>query len=70
MVDRPGHDAFWKALLRVLRETGSILFWPGGGAVVTNESILVHLPPDLVEGVGRPLVTTDIAKIYGAMERR
>lgn len=70
MVDRPGHDAFWKALMRVLRETGSVLYWPGGGAVVTSKTILAHLPPDLVEGVGRPLVTTDIEKIYSAMERR
>src|SRR6185437_7095935 len=39
----------WTGLLEILRETGGMLCWPGGGVVVAEESHIAHLPPDIIE---------------------
>ena len=56
-VNRPADSPeLWTGLLEVLRKTGGMLFWPGGGAVVADEADIAHLPPDMIEIFGRPTV--------------
>ncbi|HEX9490888.1 MAG TPA: hypothetical protein VF930_11415 [Stellaceae bacterium] len=38
----------WTGLFDILRRTGSMLFWPGGGSVVADESVVPHLLPDII----------------------
>lgn len=66
-VSRPPGDLdephpFWRALLDVMQRTQTVLHWPSVGpkphAVVANESVIVHMPPDMIEILGRPTVVT------------
>ena len=59
----PGGDEFWTAVVEVLRQTPSVLYWGPGGAVVADASVVAHLPASFIESVGMPAVTTDIAEI-------
>ena len=59
----PGYDEFWEAIVDVLRQTPSVLYWPGKGCVIADPSVAAHLHPDLVAAVGTPTVTTDVAEI-------
>lgn len=68
-VNNPGDDEFWQALVRLLQDTGCLLHWPGGGAVVTDEALIAHIPADFIEGLGTPIVTTDLETIYEAIRR-
>ena len=63
MVSRPPGDEkhpFWQALLDIMRETQTVLHWPSGGplphAVVANESVIAHMPADMLRVVGRPKI--------------
>lgn len=56
-VNRPADSPeLWTGLLEILRETGGMLCWPGGGAVVADEAHIAHLPPDMVDIFGAPTV--------------
>jgi hypothetical protein len=64
-VSRPpadGKHPFWHALLDVMRKTETVLHWPSIGpkpyAVVANESVIAHMPPDMIRILGRPNVVT------------
>jgi len=66
MVNRPpGSPAFWDALIDIMKQTDTVLFWPDGGAVVAKESVVAHMPPDMIEVMGRPKVTIDMKEIHG-----
>jgi len=63
MVSRPpGHEnhPFWQALLDIMGQTQTVLHWPSGGplphAVVANESVIAHMPADMLRVVGRPKI--------------
>lgn len=63
MVSRPPGDKkhpFWQALLDVMGETQTVLHWPTGGplphAVVANESVIAHMPADMLRILGRPKI--------------
>lgn len=51
-----GSPELWKGLLEILRNTGAVLLWPDGGAVVADESAIQHLPESVIEVVGVPTV--------------
>jgi hypothetical protein len=56
-VNRPADSPeLWTGLLEILRETGAMLYWPGGGAVVAAEAHIAHLPPDMIDIFGTPTV--------------
>jgi hypothetical protein len=62
-VSRPPGDEkhpFWQALLDIMRQTQTVLHWPTGGplphAVVADESVIAHMPADMLRIVGRPNV--------------
>jgi hypothetical protein len=60
-VTRPPGDKkhpFWQALLSIMHQTQTVLHWPTGGplphAVVADESVIAHMPADMLRIVGRP----------------
>ncbi len=64
-VSRPPGDKkhpFWQALLGIMRNTQTVLHWPTGGpkphAVVANQAVIAHMPPDMVRILGTPNVVT------------
>lgn len=60
----PSNDhPFWPALLSVLQETSSVLYWPGGGPVVTDQSVAASIPEKMIEALGPAKVATSIQDI-------
>lgn len=64
-VSRPPGDEqhpFWRELLALMQRTQTVLHWPSVGplphAVVANESVIAHMPADMIEVLGRPNVVT------------
>jgi len=60
-INRPsGHPIFWDAILDVLRQTPSALFWPGVGphprVCVAHASAIPELPPYMIESLGYPTI--------------
>ena len=69
-VNRPASSPeLWTALLDILRVPGTVLFWPGGGAVVGDNSLILHLMPAIAEIFGTPIVARDGAEIVKLIER-
>ena len=65
MVSRPAASpAFWEALIEIMKQTDSVLYWPNGGAVVAKESTIAQMPPSMIEVLGTPKVTTDVKEIH------
>jgi hypothetical protein len=53
-VNRPADSPeLWTGLLEILRETGGVLWWPGGGSVVAEETHIAHLPSDMMKILAR-----------------
>lgn len=68
-INRPaGPPEFWEALLDVMRQTSTVLYWPGEGAAVADAAVIPHLPPELVKGVGGVTVTT-IEELFDLMKK-
>ena len=66
MVNRPtGSPELWNGIIEILKRTSSVLYWPGEATacVVADAAVIPHLPPDMVESIGTPVVTTDSEKI-------
>jgi hypothetical protein len=66
MISRPPNTpAFWQSVFDILRETRSVLYWPGGGqsSLVVIAEVIEHLPPDFIEALGKPVVVTSFAQI-------
>jgi len=61
----PGMDhPFWPAITEVLRQTISVLAWPGPGCAAANPAVLAHIPADWDQIIGLPIITSDPARIY------
>lgn len=60
MVSRPCSDPrLWDSLASILRVENAVLFWPDGPApVVGDSSAVAHLPSELVEVLGEPVVVS------------
>jgi len=58
VVRPPNSPAFWRALFDVLKQTAGVLFWPGGGAVVADQSAILSLPKSMIESLGTPIVAS------------
>jgi len=64
MVSRPTvSPELWKGLAEILKRTTSVLYWSGTPCVVADASVIPHLPPDMIESLGDPVVTTDRDRI-------
>ncbi|HEX9490889.1 MAG TPA: hypothetical protein VF930_11420 [Stellaceae bacterium] len=69
-VNRPADSPeLWIGLLDILRETGGMLCWPGGGAVVADEAHIAHLPPEMIKILGRPTVVGSGREIEECIEK-
>jgi len=68
-VNRPPYNEhpFWPALVDVLRQTGSALYWGIGRFVVADQAVIADLPPDMIKTLGPPMVTTSVSEILGLM---
>ncbi|MCC6471144.1 MAG: hypothetical protein IT563_22710 [Alphaproteobacteria bacterium] len=64
----PGYLTFWEIIAGVLKDLPCVLYWPGDRAVMGSLELLPHLPDDLIEAFGIPLVCTDGAKIRQYVE--
>lgn len=62
-VNRGGGEAFTAALFELMKRTGSVLYWPGGGCLVTDPSFVNCLPQDWVEHLGTPIVISQPSEI-------
>ena len=64
-VHRPcGDERLWEALASVLGMGNIVLYFPGGRApLVASSGVTEHLPPDLIEALGQPLVVTSGSEI-------
>jgi hypothetical protein len=69
-VNRPAASLeLWQGLLDILRQTSTVLYWPGGGCVVGNAAVIPHLPPDMIKSLGTPIVATDTQTILDMIKR-
>lgn len=70
MVNRPpASDLFWEALLDILRQTSSVLYWAGDGAAVADPSVIAHLPESMIESLGVPTVVGTTSEILDLIKR-
>ena len=69
-INRPPSDEhpFWPTLVTFLDQTHGVLFWPGGGQVVTDESAVPHLSREMEEIFGPPIVTRSVDRMLQAIE--
>jgi hypothetical protein len=64
-VERPCSDArFWQGLARLLTHGHTVLYFPGcSGPLLFNPSAAGHMPPDMLEALGDPVIVTSGADI-------
>jgi hypothetical protein len=64
---------FWDALYEVLRQTCTVLVWPGEGphptSCVANRAFAEELPADFIEHMGMPAIVSSGAEIDAAIGR-
>jgi hypothetical protein len=70
-LNRPVDDpALWQALFSALQHSGCVLVVPGGvPPLVGRADTAPHLPADMVEALGPPVVLPDALAIRGWIER-
>lgn len=69
-VNRPvASPELWQGLLDILRQTSAVLYWPGGGCVVGNASVISQLPPDMIKSLGTPIVAANTQTILDMIKR-
>lgn len=69
MVSRPPGSEdhpFWAALLDIMGKTRTVLYWMSDGpkphAVVADEAVIAHMPPDMIEALGTPALVRSPAE--------
>lgn len=69
-VNRPCYDQrLWDALASILTLGDVVLYFPGCRAPLVAQAIVAqHLPPDLIEALGQPLVVTSGNEIIREIE--
>lgn len=56
MFNHCGGEQFANAFFELLKRTGSVIYWPGGGCVVVDPGVAKELPADMVKALGAPKV--------------
>ena len=65
MIARPIANAmFMKALFDVLERSSGVIYWPGGGCVVADRTVIDELPPDMIESLGIPSIVKSGQEIF------
>jgi hypothetical protein len=65
----PSSPPFWEAILDILRQTPSVLYWPGDGCVIADAAVVEQMPPDMIKSLGAPTVVRTIAEILDCIAR-
>ncbi len=66
----PGMPAFWQAIYEILRQTRTVLLWPGDPcSCVANPDLAANMPADYVEDRGQPVFVTSGQEIVDAISR-
>lgn len=69
-INRPtSSPELWTALFEILRQTGSVLYWPGGGSVVADEAVIPHLTPDIIKSLEPVMTARSPSEIADYIER-
>ena len=65
----PASLEFWGAVLSILQQTPSCLYWPGGGPVVAQATVSEHLPKSMIEGLGDPMLATSAEQVIEMIKK-
>jgi len=70
LVHRPcGDHRLWDSLASILALGDVVLFFPGAQALlVAHSGVAQHLPPDMFEAFGQPVVVTSGNEILHAIQ--
>ena len=71
MFNHSGGQGFFDALWELANRIHGCVCWPavGPSLVITDASTLTHLPADMIEAVGPPLIVKSGSDIIAAIER-
>ncbi|MBN2086573.1 MAG: hypothetical protein JW748_15255 [Anaerolineales bacterium] len=69
-IRRPcGDERLWRSLYTLLRMGNVVLYFPNGSPpVVADEAVTAHLPPGMLDSLGRPRCVRSGAEIEQAAE--
>jgi hypothetical protein len=69
-VHRPcSHERLWQALFTLLKMGNCVLYFPGNSPpLVADEAAVAHLPPGMIESLGRPVCVHSAQEIRSAIE--
>lgn len=54
----PGEHPFWDALIGIMKQTPSLLYWPSTIAAVADKAWIPHLPPRMINDIDIRVVST------------
>jgi len=67
-INRPCGDVrFWDSILAILRIGPVMLYWPGGGPLVSSETFATGLPAEIIEALGQPTEVNSAQQILDAI---
>jgi hypothetical protein len=64
-VDAP---ELWQALFDLLGVQNAVFFFPDGGLFVRSTDARAHLPPDMTEALGSPVLVTSAADLVRTLD--
>ena len=64
MFNHCGGEQFADAFFELLKRTGSVIYWPGGGCVVADPDIGKELPSSMTEALGAPITVHSGREIF------
>ena len=65
----PWNRIFWGSMMDLLQRLPAVLYWSGYGCVVTDPAIIPHLPPEMIQGLGKPVVVSRMEEAWEVMRR-
>ncbi len=68
MFDHAGGDDLFKAIFEIMRQTQTVLSWSFGGAAAVNASVIPHIPPEMIKGVGAPILVHSFKELKDVIE--
>ncbi len=69
-INRPVADErFWDSIYQIMKLGNVALFFPGGkGPLIADGSVAAHLPPDISESLGMPIIVENGRRIVEIIE--
>jgi hypothetical protein len=67
-INRPCGDVrFWDSILAILRIGPVMMYWPGGGPLVSSETFATGFPAEIIEALGQPTAVNSAQQILDAI---